>query len=588
MLAETIQQEWINTRLIKRTHRFIPTGMTNWSAGSLLSTVPGVSAEADFLQAINELSQLTGSPKPVSAKKRVRISKRLYDTLQFLNASESEFTPATPYQILSVVEVFLQGGAIWTSAEFWELYRWTTTQFMYLLSTRESNVGANATLVNVMVLEGELPWLAGLLYSKVPAFNEYGKAGQKVLRKALKSQLDTDGTPSATIVDQLADWLAPLVRCTFWGSVFEQPLWKTKQEELYDQLLERAAQFCRPSGRLAFSTDGAESHAEMLRHAMQQTGFAYNSKPLKYVTQIASTPIASRNGLVVKSRKWGSVKNSISTQSDWAELASMRTSWALDADSLLVTHHESIPQLEMSILGDILFQGAWDLDVRINGQKRKLTTDWECACWYSDREVDYLEVAFPISDEVHINRQFVLSREDHFAVLMESVSQTGDKKVELSSRLPLAAGVKVMKEESTREFRLMTGTHSVRVFPLGQPQYKSASCSGEVVCNESTIEQKQSGTGAALNVLFFDWHPRRSRELVEWRNLSITENRRILPSGEAFAARLRLKNRQWLLFRSLKSGWEWPRAVLGLHTNYETVLGRFDSKGNIVPIVNVE
>ncbi|QDU79174.1 hypothetical protein Pla110_08790 [Polystyrenella longa] len=587
-LAQRIQREWIKSNLIKRAHRLLPVEMVAWSAESLLSPVLDVSPESQFLLAQEELTQLTGSSARISSKKRLLISIQLSECLTYLGSNQPEFLPATSYQLLSMVEILIKGGAIWSPAEFWELYRWVTTQFLRLLAMREENLGAQATPVQVLILEGELPWLSGLLFSKAEVFKEFGKSGQKTLKKALKGHLDNDGTPQAVLIENFGDWLAPLVRSQFWGAVFDKSLWKPKQSDLYDVLLERAAQLCHPSGRLLFSAGGDWLQAGMLQSAMRLTGFANDSKPLKYVTQIASTPVESRNGLVVKSRKWGSVKNSISSQSDWAELAVMRSNWALDADTIAVAHHQLFPKLEMSIAGNKLFQGDWEIEVRLQGRKRKLSGEWECSCWYSDREIDYLELSLPITEEIAINRQIVLSREDHFAMLIESVSQAGDQQVEIYSRLPLATNVELDPDQTSREWRLNAGTKPVRIFPLDEPQFKVNKTDGELRCENGMLEQKQNGIGAAINVLFLDWHPRRNRERVEWRKLSVTENRRLLPTGEAFAARIRLKNRQWLFYRSLKTGWEWPRAVLGLHTNYETVLGRFDSKGNIVPLVNVE
>ncbi|MAT14710.1 MAG: hypothetical protein CMJ46_05495 [Planctomyces sp.] len=589
LLAERLQQKWIDDGLVKRALRLLPEGMVAWSAESLLPPVLDVSTEAEFLKTVDELTRLTSSPRSISPKKRVQLSKQLYDCLHFLGSSQSEFTPATPYQLLRVVEIFIKGGAIWSIAEFWEIYRWVATQFLHLLASRETLVGTNATPVQMLVLEGELPWLAGLLFGSADRFREYGESGQKTLRKALKKSLDNDGTPSASIIDFLAEWLAPLIRGHFWGKLFGQDVWKKKQVELYEDLLEHASLLCRPSGRLMLSAEGESNHAAMLESALRQSEFANNSKALKFVTNVASIPAASRNGLMVKSRRWGKVKKSISTQSDWAELALMRSNWALDADSIVVAHHEgAAPQIEMSALGERLFQGAWEVEVKIRGQKRKLTHEWECACWYSDKESDYLELALAITDEITVNRQIVLSRGDHFAMLVESSYPAGEQQVEISSRLPLATGVEATADQPTREWRLNVKKQAIRIFPLDEPQFKTYKTDGEMLIRDGMLEQRQSGIGGAINVLFLDWHPRRNRERVEWRNLTITENRRVVAPGEAFAARVRLKNRQWMFYRGLRSGWEWPRAVLGLHTNYETVLGHVSSTGDIEALVNVE
>ena len=57
-------------------------------------------------------------------------------------------------------------------------------------------------------------------------------------------------------------------------------------------------------------------------------------------------------------------------------------------------------------------------------------------------------------------------------------------------------------------------------------------------------------------------------------------------SESASGHRLRIGDHQLLLYRSLREP-ELPRAVLGQHTLSETIIGRFDSNGDLTPIVTV-
>ena len=98
----------------------------------------------------------------------------------------------------------------------------------------------------------------------------------------------------------------------------------------------------------------------------------------------------------------------------------------------------------------------------------------------------------------------------------------------------------------------------------------------------------QTGTGRALFApLIFDWHPGRRNAVAEWRSLTVTECGNAVGADRAAAHRLRLGKHQLLIYRSLALTDE-PRAVLGHHTRFETVIGTFDARGNVRPIMLVE
>ena len=99
---------------------------------------------------------------------------------------------------------------------------------------------------------------------------------------------------------------------------------------------------------------------------------------------------------------------------------------------------------------------------------------------------------------------------------------------------------------------------------------------------------KQVAQGEGLFApLLLDWHPNRTRAEAQWRSLTVTEDGRVITPDIAAGHRLKLGDLQLLVFRSLKSTGK-SRAVLGHHTNNETVIGRVDKKGDIDPILLVE
>jgi hypothetical protein len=94
--------------------------------------------------------------------------------------------------------------------------------------------------------------------------------------------------------------------------------------------------------------------------------------------------------------------------------------------------------------------------------------------------------------------------------------------------------------------------------------------------------------GTAVHIpIVFDWHPRRRALAADWRSLTVSENGQAVKSDFAAGYRLRIGKHQLLIYRSLAPTDE-ARAVLGHHTRYETVVGTFDSSGDVDPWVMVE
>ena len=104
----------------------------------------------------------------------------------------------------------------------------------------------------------------------------------------------------------------------------------------------------------------------------------------------------------------------------------------------------------------------------------------------------------------------------------------------------------------------------------------------------NTIKLTQASSSEGLYApVVIDWSPKRAAREAEWRTLTVTEERRKLASWEAAGHRLRLGDLHLVLFRSLDGSTE-SRAVLGLHTNKESVIAQFNEKGYVLPIVSVE
>lgn len=266
----------------------------------------------------------------------------------------------------------------------------------------------------------------------------------------------------------------------------------------------------------------------------------------------------------------------------------MQTATGRRADRLTVAYNSSEVDLELSARGETLLSGAVESELVIDGESLVARGDWQAAAWYSDADCDYLELQLFLPQSVRIDRQLLLARHDHFALLADAVIAPQAKRIQYCVRLPVAEGQELNFDSPTRECRLSAERQATRVFPLGLPQSRTLGSSGSFLHYEDRLELRHAAAGAALYApVLLDWHPRRQRVAADWRSLTVSENCQAVGSDRAAGCRLRMGKFQLLIYRSLAPTDE-ARAVLGHHTRYETVVGMFDSSGDVDPLVMVE
>ena len=274
-------------------------------------------------------------------------------------------------------------------------------------------------------------------------------------------------------------------------------------------------------------------------------------------------------------------------QSDASQLACLRSDWSPDANSLFVSHHGRLPVLELATRGSLLIGGQWDIEVQVSNAAIDISGPWTCSCWYSDDEGDYLELQARPSANIRIERQLLLARNDAWLLLADVVIGCGDERIEYRARLPLAPKITVDHDRQTRASRLNGTNVSARFFPIGLPCERVNSCAGQLSDSGRHLELRALGFGGLYAPVVLDWNPTRRRQSAIWRALTVAQDGVALPVQRAAGFRLQIGKEQWLIYRSLSRILE-PRTVLGQHTMYETLIGRFLATGAVEPMVLVE
>lgn len=437
-----------------------------------------------------------------------------------------------------------------------------------------------------LLIEGELAWKTGLLFAGLKGSKNILHSGRKYLGSTIEARTDTDGTPHADLVPHLAKWLACFVRADLWAEVFDELIWDEDSEDRFQSTVRRIASLCGRNGDLALGIKQHSWSPTMLQVGISQAGWRAKSKPAQLLREIVQLrnpgkPTKS-NG---KSFKWNEEKSPM-FQSDWAAFAGLRSDWSHRADAVFVTHNETIPQIALMADGISIFSGDWHLNLDVDEKPISLDDDWDCSCWFTDKDVDFIEL-HQEAEGVKIDRQIFLSRTDRFAIFADCICGPETSVIDYTSALPVTQNVTFQKEKSTRECSLKTKELKVRCFPLLLPEDRIENAGGDYRPHDTGLRLEYKMQGGVFAPQVFDWSPRRKRGHAEWRQLTVTEDGKVMKKHIAGGYRLRLGNQNLLLYRSLKKP-DTGRAFLGHHTRHETVYGNFSAKGEVDPLLLVE
>ena len=258
------------------------------------------------------------------------------------------------------------------------------------------------------------------------------------------------------------------------------------------------------------------------------------------------------------------------------------------SDRMTIAYHGPDVEFNLSARGTALLEGTLDCELVVDGASHGVRANWHSVCWYADDDGDYLELRCVVNDSVWIDRQLLLSRHSHLALIADAVIARGGQRLEYRMTLPAATGVAMKIASPTRECRLAAGRFRARAFPLALPQDHVNGTAGSFLERQCRLELTQVGTNGGLYVpVVLDWHPRRRAQGAEWRSLTVTENGKVVSPHGAAAHRLRVGRHQLLIYKSLETPDD-ARAVLGYHTWYDAVVGTLDAAGAVDPIVMVE
>jgi hypothetical protein len=389
--------------------------------------------------------------------------------------------------------------------------------------------------------------------------------------------------------------LACIVRCRWSADALGARKWYPPQRKALGKLALATLALCDAEGRqLLFDRDDTlcdEDFWVAINHLAGQ------NKKLRLATSCA-LPDRIGKSLGEKSaklRKESTLDVTLPKHSQYWEknsIVTMRRSWRDQGNRVAVDFSSDVIWLDvMGEDGQRILSGDWDVQVTRNKTPIQLDVSWQEVCWFSDDDVDYLELECGVEDVCKIQRQIMLMREEGIVFFADALIAENPEEWSLQSTWTAVDDIRFETEAKTNEGKLLrTGVEDTTVallLPVAIPEWRRSPSHGKLTFSESTLSVQCSANAKTLySPLVMSLRGASKNQSYTWRQLTIAEELQIVPREVAEAYRVQINHDQWVFYRSLSPCTR--RTVMGLHLNTEFYAGRFTkADGEFEPIVEV-
>jgi hypothetical protein len=446
------------------------------------------------------------------------------------------------------------------------------------------------------LLAGELALTLAARLPDVKPRRRMEKSGRAAVTLGLGQVLGMQGVPAAEHFHFILPLLACWTRCGGLAKESSDGAWGPRAQQKFDRFVRNVLRITRPDGEpMLAANDASEFARKILDAAVQLSADAAN----RQIAAVALTPISGK----VPARPKKSLElPPASLNCEESGMAVLRRGWNRDEERLVARFAGHSCEIELVASGKVAMSGEWPFGLSRQGQPLEPVSNWESICWHSDADVDYLELQIELADGVILQRHLVLAREDRLLLLADAVLGTIVGGLEYCGILPLAGGVEFRPAAETREGLLISAKSAERgatskveakaaslaqVMPFNLPEWRSDSSIGQLIGTARGLELHQETEGRRLFApLLIDLDRARFRRRLTWRTLTVAASLLPVPAELAVGYRIALGQEQWLIYRSL--GPVGNRTLLGHNLSTETLVARFDTDGEITPIIEIE
>ncbi len=462
---------------------------------------------------------------------------------------------------------------------------WRSLLGQLLTSVEEASVGnLGIDGWSQLLVSGELPLVLAYQFPELPDCRRLAKQAVQFISESLEEWFDGQGMPHANQLPNVRPLLATLTRSIRLSQAMKGvPFPKSALTE-FAWFVQQALRLTRCDLTSAMSSTqtspSRKSFTDLFQAAVSLTQDKLDAVLLESVLH-ANSPKS------VTKPKAKEMPAEPSYQSDWSDVAVLQPDWSPRQPRLVVGHDDRKLQGELTIGKQIVFSGDLMPTVAIDGKTATVNEAWECVCWYTDDDIDLMEVRTSIADGWQLERQFLMAREDQFLFIADSVIGDEPAAIDYTGPLPLSSGVEFQPNSESNEGFLVAKSRLGLVLPLSLPEWRRAPVKGGLVAGTNGMELNVSAkTDALYAPLFIDLHRRRMQTTPTWRQLTVADRLQIAGDNEAVAYRIQVGIEQWVVYRSMKPSIS--RTFLGHHTVSEYTFGRFLNDGTMETLVEID
>ncbi len=436
-------------------------------------------------------------------------------------------------------------------------------------------------VVEHQLLAGELPLVLGYLLPELQPMRRLRKSARQVLSEALVELTDGEGTPHARLLPVLGPLWACWTRARWMGERLKRGCWSNEAETQYQWLVRHAIRLLDHDGRFAFCEASVPVPGGLLTMALDLAGDESDCA--------AAAAVVSRSVVPPEMDFDDDDLPAPATNSEWASLSVMAPDWSASAPRLAVAYADDPMSISLSVGRARLFAGEWAHATTCNDEPVSAVGEWEEVCWQSDHDCDYLELAIELEQGLKLERQILLSREDHVLYVADVViSADGQpRRLEHSLSLPVGRGIEWRPESETRDGVLADAKRRAAVLPLALPEWRCDERVGSLELVDGSLTLTQQAAGRAMCCpLMLDLKPRRVAKERTWRQLTVAETLQEVAHDVAVGYRIQSGRDQWLVYRSLAQAAN--RTLLGQNLSSEFCAGRFYKSGQVAEWIEIE
>lgn len=284
------------------------------------------------------------------------------------------------------------------------------------------------------------------------------------------------------------------------------------------------------------------------------------------------------------------------------QVVSMRRNWRKNDCQLAIDFSRDSIWLDLcDESGQRIFSGDWDIALEYRGKPVSIDVAWNEVCWFSDDDVDYLELECDLEGTCTVYRQIMLMRQEGMVYMADSVlgtpndpkadwkatsTWTLDSSVSFEPQSKSNEGI-LQRQSSIEDSAQATKEPVALLLPLSLPEWRRGTTQGTLKAGSGKVMLEARTTRTRLlNSMLLALGPKSHSSKYTWRTLTVAENLYKVTDDVAQGCRVQIGNDQWVFYRSL--GPCSRRTLMGLHLSMEFYAGRFiKDDGTFEPLVEV-